>query len=143
MFANTNITIPFKERKINFSKPVRIYRNLTKKGVWYSIIQSSLTVAHTSSVCLKDCTFNVNEKTRQWVIKNKRKTFHAYIEGYIIDSGCGTTSNKNDLPAIIKYDPHKNNGFTCDNLTIEPFIVKGARFVICNEEGVKAAYLIK
>lgn len=31
MFANTNITIPFKERQINLSKPVRIYRNLTKK----------------------------------------------------------------------------------------------------------------
>ncbi len=143
MFANTNITIPFKERQINLSKPVRIYRNLTKKGIWYSVIQNSVTVAHTSSVCLKDCTFNVNERGRQWVIKNKRKTVHAYIEGYITDSVCGTASNKNDLPAIIKYNPYKNKGFICNNLTIKPFIVKGARVVICNEEGVKAAYLIK
>lgn len=143
MLADTNIIVPFKDRTIDLSRTVKIYRNLTKKGVWYSIVQDKVTVAHSSSVCLKDCTFNVNEKSRQWVIKNKHKAFHAYIEGYITSSVVGTTSNKNDLPAVIKYNPYKNTGFVCNNLTKTPFIIKGARIVICNEDGVKAAYTIK
>ena len=62
MLTNTNVIIPFKQREIDFARPVSIYRNLTKKGVWYSIVQDKVTVAHTSSICLRDCTFNVNEK---------------------------------------------------------------------------------
>lgn len=141
--ANDNIIVPYKGRKINKNKPVRLYRNLTRKGVWYSLVQDGKTVAHTSAICLKNCTFNVSEKIRQWVIKNQHKAFHAYVEGYVTGSLCGTTAKRNDLPAVIKYNPYINKGFTCSNLTSKPFIVKGAGGVICNEDGVRASYLIK
>lgn len=138
-----NLIQPYKERKIDYDKPVRVYRNLNKKGVWYSLVQNKKTVAHTSGICLVDCIFIVNEKTRKRVVKNKKKEFHAYIEGYIRDSICGTDTKRNDLPAIIKYNPYINNGFICSNLTTNPFIVKKARFVICNEVGVRAAHIEK
>lgn len=141
--VNDNVIIPYKGREIDFSANVKIYRNLTKKGVWYSIVQNGLTVAHTSAICLRDCTFNVNETTRQWVIKNKHKAFHAYIEGKVTNSVMGTTAKRNNLPAIIKYNPYKNKGFMCMNLTTKPFIIKGANAVICNQDGVRASYLIK
>ncbi len=139
--ADNNIILPFKNRELDKDKPVRLYRNLTKKGIWYSLIQNGKTVAHTSAICLKNCTFKVNEKTRQRVLRNKRKEFHAYIEGMYTESGMGRTASRNDLPAVITYNPYTHIGFTCKNLTTKPFLVTGARFVICNHEGVKAAYL--
>jgi hypothetical protein len=132
MFVN-NI-IPFKERNIDYTKSVRIYRNLTKKGVWYSIVQHGITVAHASCVSLKDCTFNVSEKSRQWVITNKRKVLHAYIRGYI------TNDIASDLPMVIKYNPYNNKGFVCVG---KSFLVKSAKAVICCENGVKADFLEK
>lgn len=138
--ADDNIIIPYKDRQLDKDQPIRVYRNLTKKGVWYSLVQKGKTVAHSSAICLKECTFHVNENGRQRVIKNKRKEFHAYILGMYTGSGMGTTAKRNDLPAIIKYNPYKHTGFTCVNLTVNGFVVKGARVVICNEEGVKASY---
>lgn len=138
--ANDNIILSYKGRQVDLSKPVRVYRNLNKKGVWYSLVQNRQTVAHTSAVCLGESKFVVNPKIRERVVKNKRKEFHAYIEGMIVSSICGTTAKKNDLPAVIKYNPYQHTGFTCVNLVKKPFIVKGAGAVICNHEGVKAAY---
>lgn len=138
--ADDNIIIPYKDRQLDKDQPIRVYRNLTKKGVWYSLVQKGKTVAHSSAICLKECTFHVNENGRQRVIKNKRKEFHAYILGMYTGSWMGTTAKRNDLPAIIKYNPYKHSGFTCVNLTVNDFVVKGARVVICNEEGVKASY---
>lgn len=138
--TDDNIILPYKDRVLNKDQPIRVYRNLTKKGVWYSLVQKGKTVAHSSAICLRDCTFHVNEKGRQRVIKNKRKEFHAYILGMYTGSGMDTTTKRNDLSAIIKYNPYKHSGFTCTNLTINHFVVKGAWFVICNEEGVKASY---
>ncbi len=37
----------------------------------------------------------------------------------------------------------ENDGFICSNLTTKPFKLKSAQFVICNHEGVKAAYTEK
>lgn len=142
-YADNNEVIPFKGRTIDYSKPIRIYRNLTKKGVWYSIVQKGKTVAHSTAICVKDAVFHVNEKTRQRVIKNKRKEFHAYIEGFYTTSGMGTTAAKNDLCVEIKYNPYKYKQFTCTNLTRQPFEIKSALFVIANKEGVKASYITK
>lgn len=139
-YADDNIILPFKDRTIDESIPIRVYRNLNKKGIWYSIVQRGKTVAHSSALCIRDCKFIVNEKARQRVLRNKRKEFHAYIEGFYTTSGMGTTAADNDLPAKIVYNPYKYKKFTCTNLTLKPFEVKGAWFAICNKEGVRASY---
>lgn len=142
-FADYNVVIPYKNRTINTEIPVQIFRNLNKKtkGLkWFSIRQNKLTVAHTSAICIRDALFVVKDKVKVRIRYTKHKEFHAYIQGYYSTSGMGTSANKNDLPAIIEYNPYKDDSFTCKNLTIKPFYPKEARFVICNNEGVRAAY---
>lgn len=139
-YADGNEVYSFKGRTIDIAMPIRVFRNLTKKGVWYSIQQDRLTVAHATRLCIADCRFVVSQKGRERVVRTGRKEFHAYIEGLYTTSGMGTSAERNDLPAHIKYDPFKYKEFTCTNLTIDDFTVKGARFSICDENGVNAAY---
>lgn len=140
-YADYNQVYSFKNRTIDLEEPIRIFRNLTKKGVWYSIQQNKLTVAHAKRLCIRNCKFVVNQKGRERVVRTKKKEFHAYIEGKYTTSGMGTTAEKNDLGAIIKYDPFKYKQFTCTNLTIREFPVTQAWFAICDKDGVKASYL--
>jgi hypothetical protein len=74
-------TASYKNRTIDETIPIQVYRNLSKKGYRWSVRQNGLVVAHTNSIYLKDCKFVVNERGRQWVLKNKIKTVHAYVEG--------------------------------------------------------------
>jgi hypothetical protein len=138
-YANDNIILPFKGRRIDKKKPIRIYRNLNKKGIWYSVVQGGKTVAHTSAICLKDCTFHVSETIRKRVVKNKKKEFHAYVEGHVTASVMGTTAKRNDLPVKVEYNPYKMKHFHGKTAT-DPFPLKGAMAVICSEVGVRASY---
>lgn len=74
----------FKGRAIDPSRRVRVYRNLNNGKI--SIKQGSLVVGHTDSALMKDTTFLVFEKLRQKVLVEKRKSVHAYIEGFWVDS---------------------------------------------------------
>jgi len=141
--ADDNLVYSFKGRTIDLSEPILIYRNLTKKGVWYSIRQGNVVVAHAQRLCVSNCKFLVNQKGRERVVRNKKKEVHAFIKGKYSTSGMGTTASENDLRAVIRYNPYYNTSFICENLTVKPFEVKGASFCICDEKGVKAAYLEK
>jgi hypothetical protein len=134
--ANCNVIIPFKDREIQSGIPVQVYRNLNAKGQYrtYSIRQKGLVVAHTTRICLKDCKFIVQEGSRQRVLKSGSRNVHAWIEGTIAPNGMVTTAACNDLKKIT-YNPRANNTFMSDN---HP--VSGAGLVICNKDGVVAAY---
>lgn len=140
-YIDDNVVIPYKNRMLNPDVPIRIYRNLNKKGKWYSIVQFGKTIAHTTNICIRDFKCIVNQNGRKRVIKNKKKEFHAYIEGMYSTSGMGTSAARNDLPAQITYCPYDDSYFMCKNLNIKPFIVNGGRFCIINNEGIKAAYI--
>lgn len=139
-YTDHNEVFSFKGRTIDLEKPIRIYRNLNKKGKWYSVVQNRLTVAHTTAICIHTCKFVVNEKTRDKIRKTGNKEFHAYIEGFYTTSGMGTSAQKNDLPVEIVYNPFNHDRFITTKFTPQ-FEPKGARFCICNKEGVKAAYI--
>ena len=139
-YADDNEVYLYKDRTIDISRPMRVFRNKTKGEGWYSIQQDRRTVAHSTAVCLTNARFVVNDKGRQRVLKTGQKEFHAYIEGYYETSGMGTTAARNDLPVKVEYNPFENDTFVCKNVTIRPFIVNHARFVICNKDGVRAAY---
>lgn len=133
--ANDNVIIPFKNRKINYDIPVRVYRNLHVRGIrTYSIKQKGLVVAHTTRVCLKNCKFLVQESSRQRFLKTGSRNVHAWVEGVITPNGMGTTAARNDLPKIT-YNPRNSGTFMFQNHPI-----KEAWFVICNEDGVGATY---
>ena len=67
--------------KIDESRKVFIYKNL-HKDCW-SVKQDGLVKMHTHDLSLFDCSFRVNKKGREKVLKEKRKNVHAGISGYI------------------------------------------------------------
>jgi hypothetical protein len=142
-YADYNEVYPFKGRTIDTDKPIRVYRNLHRQGKWYSIKQDGKVVAHSKAMCIRDCTFIVSKAGKERAIRTKQRDVHAFIEGFYETSGMGTSADRNDLPANIKYDPFNHLGFYCDNLTSKAFEVKGARFCIINHKGVGASYLEK
>lgn len=145
-YGQGNKIKPFKGRKIDFKKPVWVYRNLNCKGVNYSIKQNGLVVAHATRLMLNNVEFKVSEAGRKRALMENRRNVHAFAVGKIArNGGMGTTAQiceerNEQLPAMIKYNPKKHTGFTCENLTIKPYLVKGAMYVVFNKYGVSAAY---
>lgn len=133
--ADDNIIYPYKDRCIELSKHILVYKNLHKNC--YSIKQSGKVVAHAERLCLRDVHFIVNEKERQKILIKKQKSVHAFMKGYYTTIGMGTTSKRNDLPIGIYYNPYKKGSFMMRGYE-KP--IKGAAFVIADYNGVKAAY---
>lgn len=72
----------YKGRQIDLTKRVEVYRNLRRRGRFYSVRQDGLVVGHTSRINLKNCYFVVRESGRQRVLSSKRKNVHAFVVGY-------------------------------------------------------------
>jgi hypothetical protein len=125
-----NTVYSYKGRTINLEKPIKVYKNLHKDC--YSIKQGILVVAHAERVCLKDVTFEVNEKNRQKVIKTKQKNVHAFIKGFYDTY----ESERKDLSVEVYYNPYKTESFI-NKQTNRPLIE--ARFVIADKNGVRAS----
>ena len=103
---------------IDPQKPLKCYRNLNRrlgdeKDFW-SVKQGNIVRFHCRCIFLKDVTFPVNEKVRQRVIVNKRKEVHAFVMGFITQTG--------DAPLFdayckdkqeVTYNPYKNETFVC------------------------------
>jgi len=95
----------YKNRIIDPTKPVRVYRNLGHHvPEFWSIQQNGLVVAHCDNLTLEDCSFKVSESGRQNVIRNKRKAVHAYVIGF-------TTNKKPECNDKLSYNPYKGGNF--------------------------------
>lgn len=119
----------YKNRMIDRSKPVRVYRNLhrdcfsiqqrayhlegcggvNRKGQWY-------VVAHVTELTLADVTFEVSETGRQRVIQEQRKNVHAYVHGTVVCVGTpqrATAYSNNESSDYwdISYDPYSDREF--------------------------------
>lgn len=101
----SKLIINYKNRKINYNEPVEVYRNLNKKGRWYSIRQNGLVVAHCTSCTLKNCTFHVSQKVSERVKKTKKREVHAWIKGTIVDKSFMPCKKK------VVYNPYINYYF--------------------------------
>lgn len=98
---------PFKKRKIDFDKPVRVYRNLNRKGVVWSIKQGAYVVAHATELVLQNCKLIVWEAGRQRVIKEQSKNVHAFVTGYVL-------KDRSDVKTKwfpLRYNPYKYESF--------------------------------
>jgi hypothetical protein len=104
---------PFKNRALDSTKPVRVYRNLHSKSesTKYSIKQNHLVIGHTNDLLLKNCTLEVNKKGQEKVRREKKKYVHAYVKGYI---------SQEQIRAIIKdqitYNPYQDDGFKVNGI---------------------------
>lgn len=72
----------FRNREIDFSVPVRIYKNLHNGK--FSIKQQGHVVAHVDTFKITDVTFKVSEAGRQRVILENKKNVHAYVCGRLL-----------------------------------------------------------
>lgn len=96
----------YKGRQIDFSKPVKVYRNLNN-GL-FSVVQGNIVVAHVDSITLTDVSFKVSEAGRQRVITTKQKNVHAYVVGKVVAVNDLQLKNiDNNTPSRIRYNPYK------------------------------------
>lgn len=94
---------------IDPSRPVQVYRNLTKKC--WSVRQDGLVKLHTNYITLKNVRFKVGQKGRDRVLREKVKNVHAFVEGYVC-----TVDEVNDMAMDFKFDsitynPYKYHSF--------------------------------
>lgn len=121
---------PFKNRTIDMSKPVRVYRNLNAKksaGVVWSIMQNGLVVAHSNSVLLGDARTVVRPAGQKRLKETGKKNVHAFIEGKVSNlsvggrGAMGTSGDEPDRPLTgmrVRYGPE---GFMTGPTPVEKF----------------------
>jgi len=96
---------PYKGRKLDPSRPIRVYRNLRVGG--YSVQQDAKVVAHAESLAMRQARFLVNEAGYLRVRATGRKTVHAYVEGYLSE---GWRNRGHDVPKRVTYNPRTSTG---------------------------------
>jgi len=115
----------FKNRKIDQTKPVKIYRNLGNQvKERYSVQQKGLIVAHTNELSLENCVFTIRISGRERVRQEERKNVHAFLIGNISEKDLDCTRR-------VSYNPYNDNGFVCEGEEI-----KKANYVKITEKGV-------
>jgi hypothetical protein len=118
---------------IDQTKPVRVFKN-PKQGC-YSIFQNGAVRASARAVRLGDVEFRVREFGRQKMLREQRRTIHAFAVGYLLDHV--HPDEGRDLGAMVgrgvRYNPHEA-GWFMDTETREP--VTCAALVQFDDDGV-------
>ena len=117
---------PYKNRTINYLKPVRVYRNLHRGG--YSIQQNGVIVAHASRVVLGAVRCVVSEAGRQRVLKERVKNVHAFLDGTLMRHDPLFLTR-----GILTYNPYRYATFV-DKQTEQP--VEGCTYAILDDKAV-------
>ena len=89
-----------KDRQIDPSKVVRVYRNLNNGKM--SVQQNGKVVCYADSVLLKNASFKVSESSRQRVLNTKQRNVHAYAIGELIAFNTAANFDGQD----ISYNPY-------------------------------------
>jgi len=133
--------------RLNYTKPVYVYRNLRhgrKARPLYSVMQNGRVVRRTHSIMLRNVKFVVREAGRQKVLQEGRKNVHAFAKGFITSSAFGADRHGR-LPITVSYNPYNAGYFFASEsgkwTTELARRVYGARCVILNQHGMSAAYL--
>jgi len=95
--------IPYKGRRLDTSKKVRVYRNLNNGTL--SIKQNGHIVGHAQEVTLMNVLFIVSDSGHNRFLREGVKNVHAYVEGYV------TVSKKSFNGIRVGYNPSKLNCF--------------------------------
>lgn len=72
---------PHRGRSLDPDRDVWVYRNLLRAGVWYSVMQRSLVVAHVDLVLLADVRFVVRDGGCHRAAAEGRRNVHAFAVG--------------------------------------------------------------
>lgn len=93
-------------RSINPDRKIRIYRNLHKPGVVYSVLQDGKVVGYVDSIGLYGVKFIVSAAGRDRVRREGRKIVHAFLEGYV-----GGPYLYPEFCSKARYNPHRDDSF--------------------------------
>ena len=119
---------------IDPSKPVRVFMN--HKHQCYSIFQNGAVRASARQVRLQDVELRVRESGRQKMLRENRRTIHAFAVGRLIDH-IHPSDHGRDLGALdgrrLRYSP-REAGWFMDAQSREP--VASASLVQFGEDGV-------
>lgn len=126
----------FKGRTITPNQKVRVYRNLHKPGVVYSIQDPStgLVLGYSEAVLLSDVTFKVSEAGRRRVLATKRKNVHAFVEGTLTDT---IKLYEFMLLEKLAYNPYRYTSFV---RKADETMVHTATLAMVDDRGVHALY---
>lgn len=122
---------PYQYREIDPDARVEVYRNVTKKGVVYSIRQFGYVVAHAIEVNIVNAEFVVKQSGRKRVKKTGTKNVHAFVRGELIRSRGPISGHQFQ----VVYNPKRYREFRRMDLR-KP--IKEAKFVVLGQEGVWA-----
>jgi len=105
----------FTKKQLAAKPRVRVYLNLIKTGktdeyAVFSILHKNKVMVHAYFVELENCTFFVNEKIRDKVLKTKR-TVHAWVEGDLVNYSQVPSTLKGRFKHIVSYNPFKGPNF--------------------------------
>lgn len=106
---------PFKGRKVDYSKPVQVYRNLNGE-LWnrWSIRQGGLVVAHAEELQLSGVRFKVSHSGWARMIESGRRNVHAIAVGDLIKKPMPFWAGNYRTP--VKYDRQSGHfRDDCDN----------------------------
>lgn len=97
----------YKGRQVTIGSLVQCYRNLHTGGYSIKDKKTGLVVFHADTVLLTDCTFVVQEKQRQKVLSNQRRSVHAWTVGTLaaINEDCPFVASR------VYYNPYRTAQF--------------------------------
>ena len=80
--------INYKDREINYNKPVYVYRRLYRnsKKVLYSIKQNGLVVGHSDEIFMYNCDTVILKSAQKRCRETGIRNVHAFIRGFLHES---------------------------------------------------------
>lgn len=81
-FARSHVE-RFKGRSFNPRASVLVYRNLNRKGQWYSVMQGGRVVGHTRFLAIHAPTFIIRKAGMERALKTGQRNVHAFVKGVI------------------------------------------------------------
>lgn len=99
----------FKGRSVHIGQKVRVYRNLHKPGVVYSVAdaRTGLVLGYAEDVLLRAPNFRVSQAGRLRVLQTGRKNVHAFVYGWFE----GTVQARVAMVEQVSYNPRKYTTF--------------------------------
>jgi len=91
---------------------LRVYQNLRRHDWSLLDPRTNRVIGHRTELVLLDVAFIVSEKTRQRVIRDNRRTVHAYAAGVLSEEAPRPSGLK------LHYNPFLSPDFTCDGQVV-------------------------
>ena len=96
---------------IDYQRPVRVFKNPLRDC--YTIMQGFRVLASARQVRLREVTFTVRERGRQKMLREGKRTVHAWINGLLVDFTHDDECR--DLQTLVGrrvgYNPHRAGSF--------------------------------